>query len=109
MWTECIWVFSTVILKSVMYNIKVQFISYNLNWNSLESIGTAAAFVTLAVFFGLGLSLAVFSLIVAESIVFCRLKLLVTAAEVVMVWLWFVVDPVTGVFPMPEHKIVRKI
>lgn len=53
--------------------------------HSLESNGTAAAFVTLAVFLGLEHSLAVFSLIVAESIVFCRLKLLGTGAFVVMV------------------------
>ena len=56
--------------------------------SSLGSNGTVpVAFVKLTGFFTgrLGFNLAVFSLIVAESIVFCLLKLLVTAAEVVMV------------------------
>lgn len=51
----------------------------------LESSGKAAGLVKLAVFFtGLGFSLAVFSLMVAESIVFCLLKLFI-GADVLLV------------------------
>lgn len=56
------------------------------NEYELESKGTAEGFVRLAVFLtGLALSLTVFSLIVAESMVFCLLKLLVTVAELVFI------------------------
>lgn len=56
---------------------------------------------------------ALFSLIVAASTVFCRLKLLpplpVTAAPVTAVaWLWFVALPGLGAPPNGERKLYNK-
>lgn len=70
----------------------------------LLSNGVAGTLVKLAVFFtGLELSLPLFSLMDAESIVFCRLKLLVIVDTAVIVWLWLVVAPV-AVVPPPKGK-----